>query len=260
MTTSLIITTYNWPEALDLVLQSVLKQTKLPNEVIVADDGSRRDTKELISKFQNDFPIPLIHSWQEDEGFQVSKSRNKAIFKSKGQYIILIDGDIVLHKSFIADHISFSKKSTFVQGSRVIFDAKKTSDIFKNSQVSFSFFEDGIKNRKNLIRSKFLSRFFSKENTKTRGIKTCNMAFFKEDCLKVNGFNEDFVGWGREDSEFIIRLLNRGILRRNLKFTAIAYHLYHDENSRKMLEENDNLLKNTIKNKLKWCDNGIKKE
>lgn len=259
MKTSLVITTYNWKEALELVLLSIKKQSILPNEVIIADDGSRDDTKELIEKFQKNFPTALIHSWQEDKGFRGAKSRNKAIFKAKYEYIILIDGDMILHKDFIKDHISASLKGTFIQGSRVLLKEEKTKEIFKNKNLSFGFFSKDIINRKNTIRCSFLSKLFRKINTSHKGIRTCNLSLYKSDCLDINGFNEDFIGWGREDSEFVARLYNSEIKRQNLKFNALAYHIYHPENSREMLGQNDKILANTIDKKLKWCENGIDK-
>ena len=90
-------------------------------------------------------------------------------------------------------------------------------------------------------------------------IQTCNMAFFKNDCMKVNGFNEDFIGWGREDSEFGVRLMNIGIKRRDLKFKAIGYHIHHEGISREMLEKNHQIYLNTLNNKLIWSINGIDK-
>ena len=95
---SLITPTYNWPEALELLLLSLKNQTYLPNEVIIADDGSRKETQQLIKKFQQDFPVPLHHVWHEDNKNQKPAIMNKAIAKSKYDYIIEIDGDIIMHK------------------------------------------------------------------------------------------------------------------------------------------------------------------
>lgn len=259
MTVSLIITTYNWKEALELVLLSVLNQTKLPDEVIIADDGSKNDTKEFINKFKKRFTIPLIHSWQEDKGFRAAKSRNLAISKAKSEYIILIDGDMILHKNFVENHLASSEKNTFIQGSRVLLSVQKAKEVLKTKQIIFDFFEKGILNRENSFYSKVLSLLLQKKNQKLKGIKTCNISFFRKDCFDINGFNEDFIGWGREDSEFVVRLFNNGILRKNVKFNAIQYHIYHLENSKKMLAVNDKILNESIDNKLKYCKNGIDK-
>jgi predicted glycosyltransferase involved in capsule biosynthesis len=164
-----------------------------------------------------------------------------------------------LHKDFIKDHLSCAKDGFFTQGTRVLLEEKTTYKTFNSTTLNIKFFSMGIKNRKNTIHSKLLRFLFSTQKNNLKGIKTCNLAFFKEDCMAINGFNEDFIGWGREDSEFAVRLLNRGIKRQNIKFNAIAYHLHHKENNRSCLPQNDTILKNTIEKKLAWCDNGIDK-
>ena len=259
MRVSLIFTTYNWPESLILALRSIEKQTIVPEEVIIADDGSTAETKEIIDKFQKDSDLNIIHSWQEDNGFRVAKSRNKAIAKSCGNYIILIDGDIILHPKFVQDHVNNAKVGYFMQGSRVLLSQDITEQIIISNRISFSFFSKGMKGRKNSIHSNFLSKIFSTKKNYLRGIKTCNIAFFRQDFINVNGFNNEFEGWGREDSEFVVRLFNTGINRKNLRFNAIQYHLWHKVSDRKYLDYNNQLLQNSINQKLKVCKKGINK-
>jgi len=261
MTCSLIITTYNWKEALELVLTSACNQSIAPLEIIIADDGSQDDTRDLINEISKETSFSIIHSWQEDEGFRAAESRNKAIAKASGEYIIVIDGDIILHKDFIKDHIKFSRRNHFVQGIRAKLNQAKSEEIMKSKQFKFAAFEKGIKNKRNSINQGFLSKLFSGKRyfKKLDMLQTCNMAFFKEDCIAVNGFNEDFIGWGKEDSEFGYRLLNSGIKRRDLRFAAIGYHIHHEGNSRDMLEENIKIFQNTVDNKLCECKNGIRK-
>jgi len=257
MRLSLIITTYNWPESLELVLRSIECQTITPEEIIIADDGSTPETKALVSRFQQDSELNIIYSWQEDKGFRAAKSRNKAIAKSNTDYIVLIDGDTILHPRFIEDHIGDSKSGYFVQGSRVLLTQNKTNRVLDQQKINFSFFSIGLLNRQNALYSSFLSSLMSRDKNFLGGIKSCNMAFFKEDCINVNGFNNDFNGWGREDSEFIVRLFNNGIRRKSLHFNAIQYHLWHNENKNTLLNRNDAILQHALLNRLQWCDNGI---
>jgi glycosyltransferase involved in cell wall biosynthesis len=257
MNCSLIITTYNRADALLLVLRSIELQTLMPNEVIIADDGSGDDTKAIINAFQKTSDLNIIHSWQKDNGFRAAKSRNKAIAKSSSDYIILIDGDMILHPKFIQDHVNNAESGYFIQGTRVLLTKNTTSKALKDMNIQFSFFSKGVQNRKNTIHSNFLSKLFSKKKNYLRGIKTCNMAFFKKDCINVNGFNNDFEGWGKEDSEFIVRLLNSGINRKNLRFNALQFHLWHNENTRASLKQNEMIFKSALNNKTKWCNNGI---
>ena len=257
MRLTLIITTYNWPESLALVLKSVENQTIAPDEVMIADDGSTVETREVVSRFQQDSELNIDHSWQQDKGFRIAKSRNKAIVKSKGEYIILIDGDIILHPNFIQDHINNSQEKYFIQGTRVLLTQDKTQKILDTKEISFSFFSSGIKNRKNAIHSNLLSKFFSAKKNGIRGIKSCNMSFYKKDCINVNGFNNQIEGWGREDSEFIVRLINSGIHRKNIRFNAIQFHLWHNDHSRGSLDQNNFILNEALNKHMQWCDNGI---
>jgi glycosyltransferase involved in cell wall biosynthesis len=139
MQISLIITTYNWKEALQLSLNSVLKQKVLPFEVIVADDGSDKGTGEIIQSIAAGAPIPIIHSWQEDKGFRLARSRNKAIAKARGEYIILIDGDILLESHFVHDHHQFSRPDFFVQGTRVLLDKSLSGQVVQSGALSDTF-------------------------------------------------------------------------------------------------------------------------
>jgi len=261
MNCTLIITTYDWENALELVVLSALKQTILPNEIIIADDGSKKETRNLIKNINKKSSIPIEHLWQEDKGFRAAKIRNKAIAIAQYKYIILIDGDMILHKDFILNHIMNARQNYFLQGSRALFTQKKTEQLLHNNKKNnnFTFLGKGIKNKKNIINCILLAKLFSSSSKNLKGIKTCNMSFFREDCIKINGFNEDFVGWGREDSEFAARLLNNNIKRKNIRFNCIAYHLWHHESPRANLTKNDILLAKTINENLKYCKNGINK-
>lgn len=258
-TSSLIITTYNQKERLALVLDSVKNLNPLPNEVLIADDGSKEDTIKLIQKYQKDFPCNLKHIWQEDDGFRLSKIRNKAIKQAFGEYIIIVDGDMILDTNFIKDHLNFACKKVFLQGSRIILNEKESEEIFKKMDFNLAFTKKSFKNNRLPFiskciykNSKITSKFYKKRNL-IKGIRGCNMSFYKSDFEAINGFNENFIGWGREDSEFVARFLfNNGIFKR-LKFNALAYHIYHEENSKNMLEINHQIYLNTIKNKnINW--------
>ena len=89
------------------------------------------------------------------------------------------------------------------------------------------------------------------------GIKGCNMAFHMSDLLAVNGYNEDFTGWGREDSELAVRLYNLGLKRKEHPFLASCFHLWHEDNQRTRLVENDEILASAIASGTRWCLNGI---
>jgi len=257
MRVSLIITTYNRPEVLSLIFKSIEDQTICPDEIIIADDGSGNSTKECVEDFQRSSSISIIHSWQEDRGFRAAKSRNKAIAKSNYEYIILIDGDVILHEKFIENHLKHAEKNFFVQGQRVLVNESITKKIINNQYKNLFLFSRGLKNRKNAIYSAFLSKIFLTRKNVLNGIKTCNLAFYKSDCINVNGFNNEIEGWGREDSEFVARLFNNNVCRKNIHFNMIQFHLWHQDSSREVLQKNNIILQKAIESKLNWCDNGI---
>src|SRR4051794_16035860 len=119
MRSSLVVTTYNWPDALDLVLTSALDQRVLPDEVIVADDGSGEPTAEVVRRRAERFAerrVPLHHVWHPDEGFRAAAIRNRALARASGDYILLIDGDCILHPDFVSSHLAFARQGQFVQG------------------------------------------------------------------------------------------------------------------------------------------------
>jgi glycosyltransferase involved in cell wall biosynthesis len=260
-TVALCITTYNSPDYLDLTLRSVLAQSVLPQEVMVADDGSLEPTKVLIKHYQNIFPIPLFHCWHPDEGFRLAKIRNKAILESHCEYLIFIDGDMVLHPHFIKDHIQNAKSQYFIQGSRVLVSKEISEKRLDSKNIRFHFFSKGITNRVNTLSfpclSKIITQFYGAKDHS--GVRGCNLAFWKKDAVMVNGFNEDFESWGREDSEFVVRMLNSGVKRKNLKLGGIGFHLWHPENSQQLLQKNQALLEKALKNRETWCRNGLVK-
>lgn len=252
MRITLIISTYNWPSALEVCLNSVIRQSWMPDEVIIADDGSGDETKELIQKFKKEFPVKLNHVWHPDEGFQLAAIRNKAILVAESDYIIQIDGDLILHPEFIADHSRLAMPNKFVSGSRLLLSQRVSENILK-ARENPSFFQLFLfaNNRLNGLRIPYLTRHLATlyKKNKPYYVKGCNMAFWRADLIAVNGYNEAITGWGKEDSELAVRLLNKGVGRLFIKFGAICYHLFHRVACRMKEELNDNILCETIVNK-----------
>lgn len=253
---SIIVSTYNWKEALELVLLSISRQSVMPLEVIVADDGSRADTANLIADCQNLLSVPLLHVWQEDNGFQLSQIRNKAIAKAKGEYILQIDGDVILEKHFIQDHLQFAKEGYFATGSRVNLIEKFSSHVMKDKQTRFSFLSRGITNKLNAVRCRFLANYyrFRYKRNNPYYMKGCNMGYWKKDILAVNGYNEDIAGWGYEDNEIAARFLALGLQKQYLKCAGIVYHLYHKHT---ITTVNSSVLEETMASGISRCKKGI---
>jgi glycosyltransferase involved in cell wall biosynthesis len=242
---SLIVTTYNWPAALDLVLESALRQTVAPCEVLVADDGSDERTAMVVRDFVARFRargVAVHHVWHPDRGFRAAEIRNRALALARAEYILLVDGDCILHPGFTRSHHQFARPGAFVQGTRVLLSERRSADALTRRETSFHPFQAGISNRVNAVSASWLSRVVPSSRDPLSGVRSCNMGFWRADAVRVNGFDERFVGWGREDSDFVARLTHAGVRRRKLKFGGIVYHLWHPERPRDALKANDALL------------------
>lgn len=257
MKTSLLIATYNWPEALELVLKSVLNQTMMPSEVIIADDGSTQETKDLIEHYKKQMSLPLIHVWHEDKGFQKAAILNKAIAKSKGDYIIQVDGDCILHDCFVEDHIRNMEYGTYLYGSRVSLKKEASLVVLQQKKTNFNVFSKGVKKRTRAIHSRILSSAYKKSTEFSSKYRGCNTSFFKSDFIAVNGYNENFRGWGREDSELALRFHNNGVLSKRIRYAGIVFHIWHKALSKDNLDTNDSIEKRTIRDKITRTELGV---
>lgn len=238
---SLIISTYNRPDALEACLESVRRQKLLPVEVIIADDGSTDDTKETIARIQRQFPVPIHHVWQEDRGFRLAKIRNKAIAIASGEYVIQTDGDIIMHPMFTADHARFARHGCYVKGVRVKLGRRYSDFICKNPTVVPKNILIGkdLEGRHKYLRCLPLASLFATHFKKNRANALgCNMAFWRSDLYAVNGYDEIYEGWGREDDDIAHRLHRLGLQMRDVRFAALCAHLWHPENSRADMERN----------------------
>lgn len=254
---SLVTPTYNWPEALELLLLSIKAQTHLPDEVIIADDGSREDTKALIARFQANFPVPLIHIWHEDIANRKPAIMNKAIAAARYEYIVEIDGDIIMNRHFVEDHLAMAQPGQYLFGSRVNIQQDALPEIFSKKIIHFGFFSGGIKKRARTLRIPFLMKMAKPVNERSHKLRGCNMSFWRKDLIAVNGFNEGLTGWGIDDSEMIQRLHNIGILGKRLKFGGIAYHIWHREQPKGHIALNQQIEEETTRKKITYIPKGI---
>lgn len=254
MKISLILSTYNWVEALTLCLRSALDQSRLPDEILVADDGSRDETRQRVEAIARTASVPVRHIWHEDDGFRASVIRNRAIAAATGDYLIQIDGDIILHRRFIEDHARMAERGYFVVGSRVMLGERLSAGLLSGAVKGFGLCSADLKNRLNGIRCPLLTALFRTRKAHARG---CNMAFWRDDAVAVNGYDERMTGWGYEDNEFAARLSNNGIGQHALKFGGIGYHLHHPFRSRSRENINFEIWQTTLRNRVLRCERGI---
>lgn len=254
--TTLVIATYNWAEALYCCLLSVARQTILPAEVIIADDGSDYRTREIVQRVQDNVPVPIIHVWHEDLGFRKTIILNKAVLHSKGEYLIQIDGDVILHPNFIQDHLAAAEPDCFVRGSRARLTAAKSTEILNSFDADLRFYSPGVYHRLNAVRLPYFRSLGERKEMKSRSVRGSNLAFWKSDFIKVNGYNNALNGWGHEDEELAARFINNNIVKKIVKLSAVQFHLHHQELSRLNESHHSQILQETLTTKSKFCPNG----
>jgi len=254
-TVSIVLATYNWPEALKLVLLSLAIQTDKDFDVVIADDGSKASTQELVDHYKKIAPFHIQHEWQEDRGFRKSKILNQAINSAQGQYLIFLDGDCIVQPDFVAQHRKLAKVGCLVTGGRILLGPKVTMQLCQDGEWSYPawkwktvfYWLTGQMN-------KWLPFFVKLPDLKTRiydqfkwsRIKGCNMAAWRVDVLKINGFDESLEGWGHEDADFVFRLQNNGVKRKSGSWATEVLHLWHKMADKATAEKNAEIVRAKI--------------
>ncbi|QNK03313.1 glycosyltransferase family 2 protein [Dyella telluris] len=266
MKVSLIVLTYNWPQALEKVLLGIAAQTCPPDEVLVADDGSGPETAAVIARLAADFPVPLRHLWHEDKGFRAARARNRGIAASRGDYVILLDGDMLVEPHFVADHLMLAERGYFLQGGRIKATPEESQRLLAGKAPVFApwsaarFDEFDGTRRLYAFRAPLLARWKSRSRNGGR-VMSCNMSFWRDDLLRVNGFDERMEGYGAEDRELAARLENTGLKRRALKWAALAVHLWHNSRSPPDVDDmslpNNRLFHATRTQGITGCERGV---
>ena len=270
MKLSVIITTYNSEEWLQKVLTGYSVQTEQDFEVVIADDGSTEKTKAVIESFQSQFKFPIVHVWQEDNGFQKCKILNKAILKANSDYLLFTDGDCIPRKDFVVQHLKHQEEGYFLSGGYFklpMETSRKISleNIQKQDCFSVSWLiKNGVSKTFKLSKLTKISIFASFMNWLTPTKRTFNghnTSCFKRDLLAVNGFNE-IMQYGGLDRELGERLFNYGILSKQIRYSAVCLHLDHARAYFNQEEWNKNLALRAynIKNNITWISTGIIKD
>lgn len=245
-TISLIVTTYNRPDALEAVVEGCFAQTDRNFEIIVADDGSGEATRDCVARLAARSPVPLRHVWQPDDGFRLAMARNRGIAAACGEYILFLDGDCVPQRDFIAQHRRLARRGFLVTGSRILLGPEFTQRVLAEKKPLQALeLAEMLRLRAGGHINKVLQLLFTLPNVgreqkrfSYRRIKGCNMAFWRSDLEMVNGFDESFLGWGHEDADMVVRLFNAGVMRKDGAFATEVFHLWHKEAQRDQASSN----------------------
>ncbi|HZP76285.1 MAG TPA: glycosyltransferase family 2 protein [Pseudolabrys sp.] len=251
---SIVVTTYRREDALDAVLRSLSGQTDKNFEVIVADDGSGPQTRVVIDSWKPRLPVRLEHVWHEDRGFRAAEIRNRAVLSSYGSYCIFLDGDCIARPDFVAEHRRLARSGCFVTGNRVLLSRWLTEAVLREqlapetwSAVDWLKYRTraGVNRVSALVRLP-LGPVRSLRANVWQGARSCNLAVARRDFDAVDGFDAGFSGWGKEDSDIIVRLLHAGVRRRDGSFATGVIHLWHPEADRSQLAENERKLEELL--------------
>jgi glycosyltransferase involved in cell wall biosynthesis len=274
MKTSMIVATYNRPQYLRLCVQSLAASTVRPSEVLIADDGSTQETIDTVLELQKSFErvFPILHVRQAHEGCRKQKIVNEAVRRSSGDYLIFTDGDCMVHKDCIDTHMKRSDPNAILAGQRVQIGKELTEKLLVNGTVvnglSLELMIDFFKRKSHhskeslVIKNTLLRRLLKKDRIKNETtVIGCNCSLYKQLFMDINGYDEDFLGFGDEDADIGVRIINQGKSIKSVRNLAIVYHLYHPgtwDMTTEQFKYNALLKKKRIENRETVCKNGIR--
>ena len=256
---SVLLATYNWPEALQKCLESLAAQTDTDFEIIIADDGSGSPTKSLIDSVKKNYPIPITHLWQADQGFRKTAILNQAIAHANGEYLIFLDGDCLVQPDFIARHRQLAQKDCLVTGSRILLSEGLSKTVLTWSAWSFTKFRahllqyrlnGGINKYWPIVMKLGDGTWRRYKKFVWRRIKGCNMACWATDAKSIGGFDESMTGWGHEDADFVFRLQHSGVVRKSGAWSTEVFHLFHRIHDQSNAAENARRVRAKIMSKV----------
>lgn len=265
-TISVIVATYNRPDALQAVLEGCFDQTDTNFDLIVADDGSGSATQECVAALQARSPVPLRHVWQPDQGFRLSLARNRGILAARGDYLLFLDGDCIPRRDYIAQHRRLAERGFMVTGSRILLGRETTEQVLSGKldvrpQGILAKIGLRLRGRVGKLPQQLLTlpdigrrrRRFS-----FRRIKGCNLGVWRADLEHVNGFDESFLGWGYEDSDLVARLFNAGVMRKDGAYATEVLHLWHYDAPRDQAASNQRLVQQRLADRTTLALRGLR--
>jgi len=261
---SIVVLTYNRSSALLAVLRGLTHQTDQDFEVVVADDGSTSEHVETLHASSDQWPFPLRHVWHPDVGFTASRARNLGVRHALGDYIVLLDGDCIPQTDFVANHRRLMQAGCFVNGSRVLLSRSLTIDVLAGvrwppSESYLAWVSDRCMGRINRWSGRLRApdgAWRCRTAFKWRGIRSCNLALWRSDYERVDGFDESFIGWGHEDADLVFRLHQVGLVRKEGRWATEVLHLWHPEESRERQTCNRQRVRDRISQRLALVECG----
>jgi glycosyltransferase involved in cell wall biosynthesis len=227
MRLTVIAITHERPDALALLLRGLSRQSRPADQVIVTEDGQSPATSACVEAAAAGFPSRILHLTQTSHGPRMSLARNRGLAAATGDYVVFLDGDQIPARHFVADHAAFARPGHFTQGSRALAGPRATASLLAGGALDLSLFTPDLDRRRHLLRAPALWPLFARPNRSERSLKSCNLAFWRQDLVRLNGFEERMQGWGLEDLDLCARAYHLGLWRRDLRLGAGVIHLWH---------------------------------
>ncbi|HTL12087.1 MAG TPA: glycosyltransferase [Bdellovibrionota bacterium] len=265
---SVILSTYEMPFHLERVLAGLEGQSTRDFEVVVCDDGSGPETQRIIRDFADRVApgVRVEHCWQKNEGFRKSRILNEGVRRSKGRTLIFLDGDCVPHRHFVRDHLQNQEPGRYLAGRRVECGKDFTARASATDVRRGLFDGPSIRFLRSVLGGE--SQYFNRTWRVSWGplrkllgmervvdLKGCNYSVSREDFYRINGYDEAYVGYGREDGDVEIRLKNLGLKIKSLKGLALQFHLWHPR--REFTPANDVLMDEADRLNRVRCERGM---
>ena len=242
---AVVVSTYNRPKALDLVLRGLFAQKIQARQIVVGDDGSTEETRDVVESWKSR-GLPVEHCWHEDRGYRKSIIMNQAMRMVNQPLSIFTDGDCVPLEGFVRDHVGYAESGHILAGPRMLASAALTRRLESGVESCLRrsiFWWLGQRACGNINRLLPLihlpdGAWRKSAPTKWEWVRGCNFSVETKQIWRVGGFEENLFGWGPDDSDIAVRMINAGVRVKSLRFAAPVLHLWHKEESRVTLEQN----------------------
>lgn len=235
---SLLVATYEMPKHLALVCAALERQSERDFEILFCDDGSGQDTATVIRNFASRTSIPVQHLWQEHKGFRKCRILNEGLRKSRAPVLIFLDGDCVPHRDYVRDHLARQEEGRYLAGRRVELGRRLSGELtpervragyldFPRPGLVLDALRGETEHLQRTVRVPWAWLRARLGMERIDDLKGCNYSVPRAALEAINGFDEEYEGYGREDTDVELRLQNLGLRIKSLKGLALQFHVWH---------------------------------
>ena len=269
MKISVIVPIYNRLEHFRALFICLLRQNRQIDELIITDDGSSQQILDYIADLIPKASFKIKHIYQEDKGFRKTRALNNGVINSEGELLVFCDQDLIFGEEYIEYMEKNIKKGCFLLCRPISINEEEKDIILKKIELSNKYEEllkalpkNYLESVNKTLKTDRKRRILNILKLSKRGIKLVGMSYavMKSDYLKVNGYDENYNGWGEEDDDFGNRLYVAGVKGKELKTPNMQIHLWHYSDPTKKHSMNEEYYykrkREIFSNKNYFCKNG----